>query len=222
MEFEGESSSSSVCTNGKQVAGFRRLKGLTQKQLAKIAGYSERLVRKAEAGGSLSAQTVRDLASALGHEGVTIFPEDLICSPEQLALDFLKAFGEYQTEMLTHVKHFIDPEIILVCAGDPKKIPFAGEWIGHEGMDRWVRTFFATLLRPEKNYYKPSVLSHGNTVVTWGQDLAHVPNLPALSMWVTQRFEFQQGKLIRFDNMFDTESGSTHLAEARARGFLTD
>jgi transcriptional regulator with XRE-family HTH domain len=222
MESGEQQSSTSLNANGRQVAHYRRRRGLTQKQLAQISGYSERLVRKAEASGSLSERTIRDLAGALSSDGDVVNPEDLICSPESLALEFMAAFAEHEAEMIAHVEHFLDPAAILVCAGDPEKIPFAGEWHGISGFDRWVRSFFATLIRPEKDFYQPESLSQGNTVVLWGQELAHARELPFPPIWVTQRFEFREGKIIRFDNLFDTDSGSEHLAEAKARGFLQD
>ena len=222
MESDGKNSESSVSAIGKQVSFYRKKRGLTQKQLAKIAGYSERLVRKAEADGSLSAITIRDLAAALSQEGAVVLPEDLIYSPESLALEFLAAFAEYEAGMIAHVEHFIDPQAVLFCAGDPEKIPFAGEWHGVDGFDRWARLFFTSLVRPEKDFYKPEVLSHGNTVIMWGQDLAHAPDLPFPPIWVTQRFVFRQGKLLRFESMFDTDRGSAHLAEAQARSLLAE
>ena len=222
MESGDRHPSNSICANGRQVAHYRKQRGLTQKELAQIAGYSERLIRKAEAGGSLSERTIRDLAQALTNDGDAVRLADLICSPESLARAFIAAYATYEAEMIAHVEHFIDPEAILICAGDPETIPFAGEWHGIEGFDRWVRTFFATLVRPEKDFYQPEALSQGNTVVLWGQELAHAPDLPFPPIWVTQRFHFREGKIYRFDNLFDTDSGSKHLVEAKARGLLND
>jgi len=215
MDWAFAEPSMSAC--GRQILFFRKQRGLTQKQLAKMAGYSERLVRKAEAGGSLSSLTIRDLAAALSDDGVVVHPADLICSPESLAREFMAAFSEFQAEMITHVEHFLDPQAMLLCAGDPKKIPFAGQWQGVDGFERWVRTFFATLVRPVKDFYQPEVLSHGNTVIMWGQDLwgrdlGDAPDLTFPPIWVTQRYEFRQGRLTQFEHRFDTESGSTHLA----------
>jgi len=206
---------SSVCTNGKHVASLRKRIGLTQKQLAKIAGYSERLIRKAESDGSLSKLTIHDLAVALSNNGAPVQAEDLICSPESLAREFLSAFAEHEAEMAAQVEHFLDREFVLVCAGDPAKIPFAGQWHGVDGLDQWANTFFATLTRPENDFYKPTFFSNGNTVVAWGEDLVHVPEPTFRPIWVTQRFEFRQRKLIRFEHLFDTDGVSEHLASRK-------
>ena len=211
----------SFTCNGKQVAHFRKKKGITQKELANLSGYSERLVRKAEAGGSLNHHAIRDLAQALCHNGMEVHSEDLISSPEKMALELLEAFASHEAEMVEQIRYFLDPEVTVHCAGDPEKIPFAGEWRGIEGFDRWARTFFENLVRPEKDFYQPTVMAVGNRVVTWGQDLAHAPGMEYPPIWVTQRFEFQRGKLVVFENLFDTESGSKHIAEARAQGLLS-
>ena len=50
--------------NGQSIKQFRAALGWSQAALADRAGYSERLVRKAEAGGKISLQALRDLAEA--------------------------------------------------------------------------------------------------------------------------------------------------------------
>ena len=209
-----------VC-EGSQVRFFRKQRGITQKELADLAGYSERLVRKAEAGGSLTNYAIRDLAKALCYGGIEVHPEDLISSPKKIAIELLGAFAEHEMEMVPQVEHFLDPGVVLRCAGDPKKIPFAGDWRGIDGFERWVRLFFTTLIRPVKDFYQPTVIAQGNEVVTWGQDLAHAKGMESPPIWVSQHFQFRQGKLVLFENLFDTDSRSEHIAAARARGLLS-
>ena len=75
-------------------------------------------------------------------------------------------------------------------------------------------------MRPEKDFYKPDYLAYENVVVTWGLDWAHAADMPFPPIWVTQKFVFSKGKLVRMENLFDTESGSKHLIQAKAEGLL--
>jgi len=208
--------------DGKRLAKLRITQGLSQTELAKKAGYSERLIRKAESGEPITFSAIQHIAAALGQNGTAVHPEDLVSNPAQLAKQFLQAFAKYEAEMAPQVAHFIDDQFVLFCAGDPEKIPFAGEWKSIKGLDQWVRCFFNTLTRPDKDFYQPEYLSSENTVVTWGLDWAHTADNPFPPIWVTQKFVFEKGKLVRFENLFDTESGSKHLAQARSEGLLKE
>ena len=42
---------------------------MSQVELSRSSGYSERVIRKAEAGGTLRLETIRDLATAMSVEG---------------------------------------------------------------------------------------------------------------------------------------------------------
>lgn len=205
---------------GNRILEFRKRLGLTQKELAARAGYSERLVRKGEKSKALQWVAIGDLAGALSVNGYKVTPEELINCPEQMARLIMAAWSEHEANWLPHIAHLLADNAVLRCAGDPEKIPFAGEWHGHDGFDKWAKCFYATLTRPDKNFYQPTYIASGNTVVAWGQELAHVPGIPFPPIWVTQRFVFEESKLILFEDLFDTEGGSAHIAEARARQFL--
>ncbi len=55
-------SSRSVLVHGRMIRSLRKMHGWTQAELAKRAGYSERLIRKAELGGRLMPETIADLS----------------------------------------------------------------------------------------------------------------------------------------------------------------
>ncbi len=67
----------SVRVNGSAIREFRLQRGWTQRELAKRAGYTDRLVRKAESGGSLSPETLENLAIALSVPGQIVSQESL-------------------------------------------------------------------------------------------------------------------------------------------------
>ena len=130
--------------NGNRLAELRTSLGFSQSALAEKAGYSERLIRKAESGESVTFKAIESIAQALSVNGNVTHAEDLICNPTQLVKQFLHAFANFEAEMVSHVQHFIDENFVLYCAGDQANIPFAGEWNGVEGLDQWVRCFFNT------------------------------------------------------------------------------
>ena len=70
----------------------RENRNWTQKQLAQRAGYTERLIRKAESGRNISVGTIDDLATALSTTEQQIFPEDMITCYESLARSFTDAW----------------------------------------------------------------------------------------------------------------------------------
>ena len=75
----------SIPCNGAVVRRLRKRLGLTQAQLAQRSGFSERLIRKAEASTPISLKTVRSLAVALSCDEKNVDPNVLICSPVESA-----------------------------------------------------------------------------------------------------------------------------------------
>ncbi|MCA9258065.1 MAG: helix-turn-helix transcriptional regulator [Planctomycetales bacterium] len=222
MSGESRWGRKSVNCNGKQLAFYRKACGLTQSELATREGYSERLVRKAESGASVMGVVLRDLAAALSSPDSPISPEDLSSDPEQMAKILLHAFKQHEAEWVSQIRHLLSSQVTVRCAGDPAKIPFAGEWNGIDDVDRWVRIFFATMHHREKDYYNPRFITQGNMVVAWGEDWYRVRGVEFPPLWVSQRFVFERGQLVLLENLFDTDGGSAQLAEARARGMLNE
>lgn len=75
--------------NGNVVRRLRKKLGLTQAQLATRSGFSERLVRKAEASIPISMKTVKKLAVALSDDERQVQVNFLICSPIEIAKKLL-------------------------------------------------------------------------------------------------------------------------------------
>lgn len=55
----------------------RRKKGLTQKQLGKIAGLSQQMIAKAENGGEISVKSAKRIAAVLEIDWKIFFEDDL-------------------------------------------------------------------------------------------------------------------------------------------------
>ena len=112
----------SIPCNGAVVRRLRKRLGLTQAQLAQRSGFSERLIRKAEASTPISLKTVRSLAVALSCDEKNVDPNVLICSPIESAKRLLANPG---------AEHHIQPEIseatrdaIVMMSSCPEKITF--------------------------------------------------------------------------------------------------
>ena len=63
--------------NGVVVRSRRKQLGWSQVELGQRSGYSERVIRKAEAGGTLRFQTIKDLAMTLSLGGLIVSFQDL-------------------------------------------------------------------------------------------------------------------------------------------------
>ncbi|MCU0708277.1 MAG: helix-turn-helix domain-containing protein [Pirellula sp.] len=64
--------------NGSRLRSLRQSRGWTQVEFGRRAGYSERLIRKAESGGNLLVNTIDDLATALSQINDVVSAESLI------------------------------------------------------------------------------------------------------------------------------------------------
>ena len=74
----GKSKQNSRPANGALIRALREKRGFTQIDLGRLSGYSERLIRKAESGGSIRLETFQNLAVALSNSSELISFSDLI------------------------------------------------------------------------------------------------------------------------------------------------
>lgn len=64
--------------NGTYLRSLRLSRGWTQAEFGRRAGYSERLIRKAESGGNLLLDTIDDLAATLSQINDKVTSESLV------------------------------------------------------------------------------------------------------------------------------------------------
>lgn len=196
---------------------LRESRGWTQRELAIRSGYTDRLVSKAESGRSVSAHTVEVLAETLSTPDQPIYPEDLIFDPVARAKDYIKSFYCHQREVVAKIRHFLDDEVVYRIAGDPALIPFAGEHRGIEAVERLMELFFSLLEVPENHDPEPwyRYMGQGNEVIIWGESWIHPIGSPMTKpIGVTIRMVFRKGKLVLFDDVFDTQAGEACLRKA--------
>ena len=128
---------SHVC--GYRLKHFRKLLGWTQEELARRSGYCDRLIRKAEGGGSLSTEAIGNIAQSLCCNGIRVRFEDLVSSPKETVHRFLDALRCDGIDI--DVIEQLATDQVLVESKGGASVPFAGEWKGYDGMLFWLETF---------------------------------------------------------------------------------
>lgn len=196
---------------------LRLRNGWTQADLAKKAGYSERLISKAEAGTPIARDTICDIAEALSEgEQNRVYWEDLACDPVQLAKRYIDALHIHQSNFMEGIREFLSEDIVVRIAGDPAEIPFAGEHVGIEAVDRAYKIFFSVLEVPDHDYQKCyQYISQGPNAIIWGKSWIHPIGRPmANPIQVSNLLMFRRGKLVLLDDCFDTAAGAAALRDA--------
>ena len=201
-------SSLTVPVNGQKLQVLRQLAGLTQEGLAEKSGYSDRLIRKAEASGPLRKSTIADLAAALSTGSQTVTGDDLVFSQELISLDIAAYLlhGSMSSEVSLGLIH---PEFAIVVAGHELNIPFAGTHVGPAACesfrDQLKRSFGRVEYQPEQTR---CFASAGGTCV---QAVTHLhPPINSIGQliatdirwFLTGRFE--ASRLISFELHYDT------------------
>jgi transcriptional regulator with XRE-family HTH domain len=95
-----------VRPDGLAIKHLRNLRGWTQKDLARRAGYTERLIRKAESGGALGIQTAMDIAEAFSQDLHKVAIDEFVSTRDRMGTvhHFLQSFSLYGREMVKHVQ----------------------------------------------------------------------------------------------------------------------
>jgi len=238
MDAHHQNGDRNLRCNGLAIRVLRQAHGWTQAELANVTGYSLRLVRKAEAGGALAPRTIGVLAKALGSNDSPVHIDDITMTPLAIAQKFVDIInahyininaryddigGDIGDDIGPAARHLLADNIVVWSAGDREVIPFAGEWVGYDGFVDYFRTFFLALIPSEEGFLRNGrFLADGKEVVYWCEAHAGVAGMSSTpSAWGCHRYVVEEGKITRFENHFDTQTGSQQLAEAQARGLLT-
>lgn len=197
---------------------FRLKRGWTQSKLAQETGYSERLVRKAEMGRSVSTDAIADLADALSLPDDPLLPEDLISDIVHLARVFVEAWYVQQKHAVDRIRYFLDDDIAFDFAGeDAEGVPFAGKYRGPDQLAEFFASFFSYCEVPDQFDHTPFYSFHadGNAVSVVGQSWIHPIGHPLDQPIDTHLLmEFRAGKLFRVRDLFDTQRGSDAIKNA--------
>ncbi len=205
----------SYACNPELIKFLRRRKNWSQKQLAKESGYCERLICKAESGGSIAAATIEVLAKTLSSKDMRVFPEDLISDPKALAIKFIEAIHTLQRDMVKGIAHFTDPSGVfnfVQCA----KGDYAGSYRGIAALDEAAEKFFAAQSFVEGQDFRSSYkyFAEANEVVAWGtSQICETATGEVSEIEVTLRLYFKKGKLHRIEDRskITSDGGSQDL-----------
>jgi hypothetical protein len=94
--------------------------------IASIVGYSERLIRKAENGGSLSMETILNLAQALSGPTGEIRAQQLVLDILSVAREWLTAFDTLGKDMIPLIKHHMASDFVLFVLASLKLLLLLG------------------------------------------------------------------------------------------------
>jgi len=195
--------------NQQLLVRLRKGRGWTQEQLAKVTGYTPRLIRKAEAGEPISITTIADLAKALSIDEQVVHPNDLTNDPLAKSRTFIDGIYLHRELVVDQIEHFLDENIVCYMAGDPEIMPFAGEHHGIEALRRVFQLFFNMLEPPPDHDHTKhyEYISDGKDVVVWGKSYLRPigKETPKTPVNIMIRMQYQNGKLVLIDDRFDTE-----------------
>ncbi|MCA9185702.1 MAG: nuclear transport factor 2 family protein [Planctomycetales bacterium] len=191
--------------------------------LAKKSGYSLRAVNKAEAGGTLSVETIGILAEALTTEDDPVYAEDLITDQRRLARQFLDAYTKHGIAMLDHCHEIFDPDVVLRVDGDPDESPIAGEYYGLDGFQDFLNRFFHFFRRAEDSLFEQAeMLVSDTSVALIGKEklclVGTVPDPDDPGGLLVLHLHFSGGKIVRVDDRYEA-NGLKHYILDRIDDF---
>jgi len=186
------------------IRAYRERRGWTQVELAVRAGFSERLVRKAESGDPIRMDTVEALAEVLSTEAEPLQARDLIDDPLAVAQAFVRAYLTHGIDCARLWAHLFDPNIVMAIHSDPAHLGFAGEHVGIAGIEHVIRTALVqfTVVREDFGRW----FTNGSRVAALRQQVLRingVPDSPELETWQLHEYTIEGGKVLRVDTYLD-------------------
>ena len=212
----GSNNSRSMPCNGKLISNLRRQLGWTQGDLAKKAGFTERLIVKAESSQNLAASTLHIIATTLCEAGAEVTVADLATDPAALARELFLSTYKHGPRSLDVNAHFISPNLVVHFAGDPAVFPFAGTHVGIEAAQRAFALFYSVIKPPDdpSEMEQIQIVSTGHGALVWGETWAHPIGMPMSEpMKFAIKMDFDKGLLTVFDDRFDTFEGAKYFTE---------
>lgn len=191
--------------NGKLLQQLRQQAGLSQRKLAKQSGYCERLISKAEAGGSVAISTLEDLAQTLSTETRVVFFEELTTDPIAIAKSFTHALYKHRENFIERIRHLVTEDAVFRLAGNPSRDRYAGVHHGIDGFKLAMDEYFGVMEVSANVDYSQwyEYFADNDGVVVWGQSWFHRKGAPHKApVAITQRLRFRDGKIFSFEERF--------------------
>jgi transcriptional regulator with XRE-family HTH domain len=207
-----------VHVNAALFQRLRRARGLTQRELAKLAGVGERTVRNAESGRRVRLEFLRYLAIALQAEAMELVDDAdelrAALAAQSRVDNLLTALDAIGRELdMSELVSLADINVLVRCPG-PSQVPFCGEYRGPDGILR-----LGEINQQQLAFERPpeiqEIRTSGNFVILSGRDWSRaIPTGKSFSTWWYHIYEFSEGRLVRFDNIGDMSA----LTEAYTAG----
>lgn len=217
MHWKYPPTSRTLACNGEAIRHLRARRGLTQAELASLAGYSRRLVAKAEAGQSVNTATIEVLCEALSTAESPVTPEELVVSPRDIARRIIEAYAKHERQCVAHCSEYLAEDLQVVAPGDPTVLPFAGDRESIDGFDDFWGAFFSVMDRPDKKIVLEHlrIVADGNEVAVLTKEnctfLGAGGQGPPIPICVLMTFE--HGKLVRFEDHFNVAAVQGTVAD---------
>jgi transcriptional regulator with XRE-family HTH domain len=188
----------SLVINASRLRELRMDRGWSQVELGRRAGYSERLIRKAESGGSLNCDTVEDLAAAMSQEGCAVSIASITLDEIAIAQEFVRAYDALGQGLLAVCEGFFTERVHLHCPVDAGRFPFGGTWSGVGGLQKFFALLLHTFAR-RSNTLRPDFFSGDQGVIARFTDTLIFQGKNQAPVRFTLHFGFEEGLISRID-----------------------
>ncbi len=199
--------------NTRLVRELRQKRGWSQKELAKRAGYSERLIRKAEFGGTLDVDTIHSLAEALSTFEEKITFQTIVHDGLSIARTFVSGYEQLGQKMISAIEPYFTTDFKFYMAGDPQSAPFIGTWHGKDGFQQFLDLYFGVVTRGPGTL-QPTYLVNADSVIARYADRVTIFGQPDTVLWTFLHFWFRDGLLCMVEHFYDTQAAN-QLADYR-------
>lgn len=191
---------------------IRQRVGLSQTKLAALAGYSARLIRKAESTGQLSGATINDLVQALNEEGAQVTVSDLLFNEISTCVRLRQALEQHGREALQYCGELLADDFVYHCAGSPEN-PLAGTFFGREGFQQWLNAFYGRYQQEPGHKRCPKYFRNDHEVLVCYDEVLTVDGSVSPTIWVNLHISIRQGRIHSILNQYDTEAAFSFLLD---------
>jgi hypothetical protein len=139
-------------------------------------------------------------ADALRSHGATVQAGDLCTDPVEVVKSFIEACRVHRENAVSEIRYLLSEDLTTFVAGDPSLIPFAGDFVGPEGLtDCLSRSFLESSIASAS----PTVFKYfasGSEVVAFEteQPIA-CPSMRNQRLWQILKFDVSGGILHRIE-----------------------
>lgn len=221
MPERGESSRFNRA-NGPRLRALRKSRGWSQLELATRAGYSERVIRKAEAGETVRHDVLSTLAQTLSTEDEAVSVPMLAFDPVAAVRRFFEIYDRHEIRMLAHMRDLLTEDVRFIFHADPSVNPLSGTWPGFEGLQAYLDLFFGMFVRCNPEPIAPVFSVSGDQVVARYSEVVRHGDIVAPPVWIHLIFTFRGDQICQVEDFCDTDTAARFLKEIGKAGNRDD